>query len=124
MDRGQQVTVGQLATVQVRRGVARPEEAAERRQAQLRTAGVRSQLGHDEAEGLPEVGVTRPPQAARHLSQARRRVVRDVTLLGRLVGRRVDEQVPVLRDEEEEQAVDHPEELSVVTERVEITRAE
>lgn len=113
-DAVQEVVVRQPGGREVGDRLGRPEEAPEGREPERRVAGVAAEAFHDEPQAPVEVGV---PGATRPLgepAEAARRVEAGVALPGRGLRLGVEEQVPVLGDEEEEEPVDEPEELAVV----------
>ena len=116
--------VGETAAVQRRGGVGGEEEAAEWGEGEVGAAGGVGECRDDETVGLPEVVVGVAAAALGEAAEPGGGVPAVVALAG--VGFRVGvgEELAVLGDEEDQEAVHDPEELAVVVLPVELAAAE
>jgi ABC-type branched-subunit amino acid transport system ATPase component len=108
----QEIRVGQVAPHEVRQRLFGPEIAPQDGEAELRRAQGAKEA-HHHPEGNEEVGVRRAPDLISKLAQSVGRV--EVTVGLPLDGRHVAgmERVPILRHEQEKQAVDQPQDLPI-----------
>ena len=78
-----------------------------------------AELLHDQGQTAVEIDVRRAAAALGQAPQAVGRVVFLIAIAGGRVGLRVEQQVAILGDEQEEQPIDQAQELAVVVLRVE-----
>src|SRR5262249_44268207 len=114
----------QLAAIEIRCGLVAPQERSERGQAKRRAPRFRAELRKNQTESLPQVGVRRAAAPLREPSKPLSGIVSRVALSLHRAVRGDEQEVAVLGDEKEDEAVDGSEELSVVIQLVERSLAQ